>query len=243
MSAFPVDIQPFYDMIDGMRMDLVKSRYATFDELAEYCYRVAGTVALMCVPVMGIAPDYTGPAEPVYRAALALGMANQLVNILRDVGEDARTRGRVYIPLEDLAAFGIDDAEVINGTLAPPGGAVDSRWVAMMKMQIARARGYFTAAEAGVSGLDASARWPVWAAMILYARILDSIEANGYDCFNVRAYVPPATKLALLPFALAKATFTPTLKAADVGRMQARGGVAAKGAPAASAPSSSAVSR
>jgi len=213
VASFPVDVTPFYDMIDGMRMDLVKWRYTTFDELYEYCYRVAGTVALMSVPIMGISAEYTGPVEPVYRAALGLGMANQLTNILRDVGEDARTRGRVYIPLEDLAAFGISDTEVINNSLAPvAGGPVDPRWQAMMKFQISRARQYFAEAEEGVAGLEESARWPVWAALILYRQILDAIEANNYDNFNMRAYVPSYKKLLLLPVAYIKAAMTPTLR-------------------------------
>lgn len=75
-------------MVDGMRMDLVKSRYQTFDELYEYCYRVAGTVGLMSVPVMGVDPESQLPVEEVYGAALGLGLANQLTNILRDVGEE-----------------------------------------------------------------------------------------------------------------------------------------------------------
>jgi phytoene synthase len=80
--------QPFRDMVDGMRMDLVKSRYETFDELYEYCYRVAGTVGLMSVPVMGIDPANKMGEDKIYGAALALGLANQLTNILRDVGEE-----------------------------------------------------------------------------------------------------------------------------------------------------------
>jgi phytoene synthase len=75
-------------MIDGMRLDLVKARYETFDELYLYCYYVAGTVGLMSVPVMGIAPDSRASTESVYSSALALGIANQLTNILRDVGEE-----------------------------------------------------------------------------------------------------------------------------------------------------------
>jgi phytoene synthase len=205
VASFPCDIQPFYDMVDGMRMDLVKSRYADFGELYEYCYRVAGTVALMSVPIMGVSADYSGPTEPIYRAALALGLANQLTNILRDVGEDARTRGRIYLPQEDLVAFGIGEAEVINGTLVAKDGSVDPRWSAMMRMQIERARRYFADAEAGVAGLDASARWPVWAALILYRQILDAIEANNYDNFNKRAYVSSTKKLLLLPVAFLKA--------------------------------------
>lgn len=213
VDSFPVDKQPFLDMVDGMRMDLIKRRYANFDELYEYCYRVAGTVALMSVPIMGISPEYKGPVEPVYRAALALGMANQLTNILRDVGEDARTRNRIYLPLEDLARFGITEAEILSGSLAPtPGGPVDPRWVKLMQFQIARAQQYFADAEAGVAGLDRSARWPVWAALILYRKILDAIEANGYDNFNLRAYVPSHKKLLLLPVAYLKAQAQVTMK-------------------------------
>ena len=88
VANFPVDIQPFRDMIEGMRMDLKKSRYRSFDELYLYCYYVAGTVGLMSVPVMGISPDSRAATETVYKGALALGLANQLTNILRDVGED-----------------------------------------------------------------------------------------------------------------------------------------------------------
>lgn len=80
--------QPFKDMIEGMRLDLKKSRYKNFDELYLYCYYVAGTVGLMSVPVMGIAPESKASTESVYNAALALGIANQLTNILRDVGEE-----------------------------------------------------------------------------------------------------------------------------------------------------------
>lgn len=81
-------LQPFKDMIEGMRMDLRKSRYKNFDELYLYCYYVAGTVGLMSVQVMGIAPESQAMTESVYNAALALGIANQLTNILRDVGEE-----------------------------------------------------------------------------------------------------------------------------------------------------------
>ncbi|KAH9308100.1 hypothetical protein KI387_036011, partial [Taxus chinensis] len=87
ISNFPVDIQPFRDMIEGMRMDLRKSRYINFDDLYLYWYYVAGTVGLMSVPVMGISPDSNARIENVYNVALALGIANWLMNILCDVGE------------------------------------------------------------------------------------------------------------------------------------------------------------
>ena len=81
-------MQPFKDIIEGMRMDIRKCRYKNFDELYLYGYLVAGTVGLMCVPVMGISPDSTASTESVYKGAIALGIANQLTNMLRDVGEE-----------------------------------------------------------------------------------------------------------------------------------------------------------
>ena len=205
LSRFPVDIQPFRDMIDGMRMDLVKPRYETFDELYEYCYRVAGTVGLMSMPIMGCDENFEGDVKKVYKAALALGLANQLTNILRDVGEDAQTRNRIYVPLEDLRRFGITEQEVLRGMFSPSTGKVDDRWVAFMKFQIERARQVFKDAEDGVNCLHKDARWPVWSALDVYRNILDAIEANGYNNFNQRAYVPKVDKFMMLPQSYLKA--------------------------------------
>ncbi|GBF90247.1 phytoene synthase [Raphidocelis subcapitata] len=214
IAQFPVDIQPFRDMIDGMRMDLVKSRYRNYDELYEYCYKVAGTVALMSVPVMGVDPAYKGPLEPVYRAALALGTANQLTNILRDVGEDISSRNRIYVPTDELDAFGISEREVVNGLHAPSSGKTDDRWRRFMAFQIERARTVFAEAEAGVNLLQGNARWPVWSALILYRQILDAIEANDYDNFTRRAFVPKWRKFASLPAAFVAAA-VPYVPAAE----------------------------
>ena len=159
-------------MVDGMRMDLVKSRYRTYDELYEYCYKVAGTVALMSVPVMGVDPGYTGPLDAVYRSALALGTANQLTNILRDVGEDVASRNRIYLPSDELDAFGISERDVVNGLHAPTTGKMDDRWRRFMAFQISRARQVFADAEAGVNLLQSNARWPVWSALILSTSVV-----------------------------------------------------------------------
>ncbi|KAJ8629347.1 hypothetical protein MRB53_022670 [Persea americana] len=194
---FHVDIQPFKDMIEGMRMDLVKSRYKNFDELYLYCYYVAGTVGLMSVPVMGIAPNSHATTESVYGASLALGIANQLTNILRDVGEDAR-RGRIYLPQDELAQAGLSDEDVFEGR-------VTDRWRNFMKNQIERARKYFEDAEKGVTELNQASRWPVWASLVLYRQILDEIEANDYNNFTKRAYVPKCKKLIALPVAYTRA--------------------------------------
>nr|ACY42664.1 phytoene synthase 1 [Manihot esculenta]ACY42666.1 phytoene synthase 1 [Manihot esculenta] len=196
VTKFPVDIQPFKDMIEGMRMDLKKSRYNNFDELYLYCYYVAGTVGLMSVPVMGIAPESQASTESVYNAALALGIANQLTNILRDVGEDAR-RGRIYLPQDELAQAGLSDEDIFAGE-------VTNKWRNFMKNQIKRARMFFNEAEKGVTELSAASRWPVWASLLLYKQILDEIEANDYNNFTERAYVNKAKKLAFLPIAYAR---------------------------------------
>ncbi|KAI5065248.1 hypothetical protein GOP47_0019943 [Adiantum capillus-veneris] len=201
VSTFPVDIQPFRDMIEGMRMDLVKSRYENFDELYLYCYYVAGTVGLMSVPVMGISPQSKATTESVYNASLALGIANQLTNILRDVGEDAR-RGRIYLPRDELARFGLSEDDIFAGI-------VTEKWKAFMKDQIKRARMFFDEAEKGVVELDNDSRWPVWASLILYRQILDSIEANDYDNFTKRAYVGKWKKLLSLPVAYGRALVRP----------------------------------
>ncbi|EEF29412.1 phytoene synthase 2, chloroplastic [Ricinus communis] len=201
VAKFPVDIQPFKDMIEGMRLDLKKSRYKNFDELYLYCYYVAGTVGLMSVPVMGIAPESQAATESVYNAALALGIANQLTNILRDVGEDAR-RGRVYLPQDELAQAGLSDDDIFAGR-------VTDKWRNFMKNQIKRARMFFNEAEKGVTELSAESRWPVWASLLLYRQILDEIEANDYNNFTRRAYVGKAKKLAFLPMAYARSAVGP----------------------------------
>ena len=100
--------------------------------------------------------------ERVYKAALALGTANQLTNILRDVGEDIKERNRIYVPMEELRQFNISEEEVLAGLHSPSSGRMDDRWRQFMKFQSARARQLFEDAESGVDFLDDKARWPVW---------------------------------------------------------------------------------
>jgi phytoene synthase len=207
IQRFPVDIQPFRDMIAGQHMDLYRCRYETFQELELYCYRVAGTVGLMTSPVLGFASDRSlcpwnqnkagEMAGEAIEEAIALGIANQLTNILRDVGEDAG-RGRIYLPLEDLALFDYTEEDLLNGV-------VDDRWRGLMRFEIQRARKFYRSAERGISALTRDARWPVWSALMLYQGILDIIERNDYDVFSQRAFVPKWTKMCYLPIAWLRA--------------------------------------
>ncbi|KAK2641487.1 hypothetical protein Ddye_023250 [Dipteronia dyeriana] len=194
---FPLDIKPFRDMIEGMRMDTRKCRYENFQELYRYCYYVAGTVGLMSVPVMGIAPESPVSAQNVYNSALNLGVGNQLTNILRDVGEDA-LRGRVYLPQDELAQFGLCDNDVFSRK-------VTDRWREFMKEQITRARFFFNQAEEGASQLHKASRWPVWSSLLIYREILDAIEENDYDNLTKRAYVGRTKKIMMLPLAYTRA--------------------------------------
>ncbi|HEY9826831.1 MAG TPA: phytoene synthase [Stenomitos sp.] len=208
IERYGLEIQPFRDMIEGQRMDLYRNRYETFEELKLYCYRVAGTVGLMSAQIMGVesfsdrlkAPWYnpyvSGSQDPIEQA-IALGIANQLTNILRDVGEDVR-RGRIYLPQEDLRLFNYTEADLLAGVL-------DDRWRALMKFQIERARKFFTQSESGIYALQRDARWPVWSALVLYRQILDVIEQNQFDVFTKRAYVSDLRKFFSLPTAWFKA--------------------------------------
>ena len=138
IERFPLEIQPFRDMIAGQLMDLSYNRYETFEELKLYCYRVAGTVGLMSNAILGIGGNSSNVAWERDHAnykpqeeAIALGIAMQLTNILRDVGEDAQ-RGRIYLPLEDLKLFNYTEEDIFKGV-------IDERWQALMRFQIGRA--------------------------------------------------------------------------------------------------------
>jgi 15-cis-phytoene synthase len=153
-----------------------------------------------CQPVHGsfahTAVLYTFPASAtaLYREpALSLGVAFQLTNILRDVGEDAVKRGRVYLPQEDLRRFGVTEEQIFAQR-------IDKNYIAMMKFQIDRARMYYERARRGVYMLAPESRLPVQSSLDAYGRILEKIEANQYDNLTKRAYVDKWEKMSIIPF-------------------------------------------
>jgi 15-cis-phytoene synthase len=172
-------------LIDGVARDLAATRYATFNDLAGYCYGVASTVGLMAMHIIGFA----GPEAIPY--AVKLGIALQLTNILRDVGEDWRA-GRLYLPQSELADFGLAEADI-------DWGRTDDRWQAFLRFQIARTRQLYREALPGIALLHPDGRFAIAAAAELYRAILEDIEAHGGDVFHRRAHVTQWGKLRRLP--------------------------------------------
>jgi len=183
IQSYRIPPHYFQELVDGMEMDLVKSRYASFAELAEYCHRVAGVVGLMCVEVFG----YSRPETREY--AERLGTAFQLTNILRDLRPDA-DRGRLYLPLEDLARFGVAEADILAGRLTPP-------FRRLMRFEVERARGFYAAADAALPAVDRPGMLPARIMSAIYRRLLERIEATGYDVFSRRIHLSRPHRLAL----------------------------------------------
>lgn len=172
-------------LICGVERDLEQTRYATFHDLAAYAYGVASTVGLMAMHIIGFASERAIPY------AVKLGVALQLTNILRDVGEDWGA-GRLYLPQDELAQFSLSEADVAAGR-------VDDRWRAFMRYQIARNRRLYAESYPGISMLSADGRFAIAAAADLYRAILDDIEQHDYDVFSRRARASPLGKLRRLP--------------------------------------------
>lgn len=168
-----------FELIEGMRMDLRGTRYPDFASLRVFCYRAASVVGLMMCHVIGF-------REPAPAHAIDLGIAMQLTNILRDVGEDLR-RGRIYLPAGDLERFGYG-AEDLRGAV------IDDRFRALMRFQIERAEEFYRRAEPGIAMLHADGQFAVRVAADVYHGILREIERNGYDVFGRRAVVPSSRK-------------------------------------------------
>jgi phytoene synthase len=175
-------------VLDGVEMDLVQQRYATFEDLYRYCYRVASAVGLACIRIWGFAD----PRAEVY--AESAGIAFQLTNILRDLGEDA-ARGRVYLPGEDLERFGYDEARLRRQQR-------DAPFQALMRFEVERARHYYEAAQPLAALLRPAGRAVFLVMTRTYRGLLEAIEKRNYDVFSSRVTLSPWHKLGLAVQAL-----------------------------------------
>jgi phytoene synthase len=170
-------------IIDGCAMDIEKARYANWEELRTYCYRVASAVGLMCIEIFG----YSSPRARDY--AIDLGIALQLTNILRDVREDA-ARGRIYLPLEDLQAFGVAEEDLAQGRRT-------EGMQRLLRYSAARARSHYLRARAAIG--TAEKRQLVIAEIMgdIYYELLEEIEKSGFDVFGEKTVLPRVRKMAI----------------------------------------------
>lgn len=180
------------ELIDTIRQDLVKTRYASFNELARYCFGVASTVGLMTMHIVGFSGVEAIPH------AIKLGVAMQLTNILRDVSEDWRL-GRVYLPQDEMAQFDLSEEDIAQGR-------VDERWREFMTFQIERALGLYRDGWDGLRYLHRDGRFAIGAAADLYSGILCDIARHDYDVFGRRAHVPQHRRLMRMPGIWARIT-------------------------------------
>jgi phytoene synthase len=165
VTRFSLSRQPFADLIDGVEMDLDRCRYRTFEDLYEYCWRVASTVGLICLEIFG--------ARDAREYAINLGVALQLTNILRDVATDFE-RGRVYLPLDDLARFGVGELDLGNGRMT-------DRVRELLAFEAGRARTYYGRARAAMPLHDRKALVAAEIMAAIYLALLGQIERAGYN--------------------------------------------------------------
>jgi phytoene synthase len=190
VHRYAVPAQVLHELLDGVAGDCAPVRYARWSDLHRYCEGVASTVGEMCTYVFGV----QGGADVRARALLharVLGVAMQLTNILRDVGEDAR-RGRCYLPDDDLARFGLLRSDVLAGRARR-----DERWSALMAFEVSRARSLYECALPGIALLAPDTQRCASACALGYAGILDAIEAIGYDTVTRRAHAGATARAAL----------------------------------------------
>jgi phytoene synthase len=181
VAAYGIDAARLNEIIDGMEMDLVRHRYADFDSLALYCHRVAGVVGQLSASIFG----YTDARTLEY--AESLGTAFQLTNIIRDVGEDAR-RGRVYLPADDLARFGLTAEDV----LALRGGGPFER---LMAFESDRAQSFYEAAFAKLPAADRKSQRAGLIMAAIYRTLLEEIRRDRYRVLEQRIALTPLRKL------------------------------------------------
>jgi 15-cis-phytoene synthase len=176
IKRFALPRDAFEAVIDGVAMDLERTRYETFGDLREYCLRVASAVGLLCIEIFG----YSNPRTRQY--ALDLGIALQLTNIIRDVGTDL-ARGRIYIPQEDLRAHLCSEDDLRTGV-------VSDRVRGLLAAQCQRARGYYEKAERELPAVDRRRMVAARIMAAIYHAILDRIELSDYEVFGEKIRVP-----------------------------------------------------
>jgi len=180
LKDFPLPQEQFVEIIDGMEMDLDHFRYADFKALNLYCYRVASVVGLLAAEIFGYGDRQT------LKYAHDLGLAFQLTNIIRDVGEDAR-RGRIYLPQDELARFDVPEADILEARYS-------ERFRRLMEFQVERARATYRQAFAHLPAADRKAQRAGLIMAAIYRATLDEIMRDGCRVLDRRTSLPPLRK-------------------------------------------------
>ncbi len=183
IRQFNIPIEPFFELIDGMEMDLQKNRYLSFDELKMYCYSVASTVGLMCIEIFGYKNARTRDF------AVNLGLAMQLTNILRDIRKDAQI-GRIYLPQEDFKKFKYSEKELFNNIY-------NENFRSLMAYEAERAKSYFVEATRSLDITDKPSMFPARAMQHIYFNLLQRLEKEEFDVLNKTISVPKVEKFAI----------------------------------------------
>ncbi|MBN1301408.1 MAG: presqualene diphosphate synthase HpnD [Melioribacteraceae bacterium] len=170
INKFNIPLDPFFELIKGMEMDLQMNRYQSFEDLIQYCYRVASTVGLMCIEIFG----YKNKSTKTY--AVNLGLAMQLTNILRDVKKDAM-KGRIYLPQNDLKKFNYSESEIFQNEY-------NENFQTLMCYEGARARKYFEKANNSLNFEDKPSLFPARAMQHIYFKLLQKLEERNYDIYS-----------------------------------------------------------
>ncbi len=178
---FDLPVEQLGEIIDGMQMDLDQVRYTDFKALQLYCHRVAGVVGLLSAEIFGYSDRHT------LKYAHTLGLAFQLTNIIRDVGEDAR-RDRIYLPQDELARFGVSSSDILHCRHSP-------EFQALMQFQAERAREHYTRAFSALPAADRKAQRAGLMMAAIYQTLLDEIEKDGFLVLDRRTSLPPSRKL------------------------------------------------
>jgi 15-cis-phytoene synthase len=194
IDRYTIPLQHFEDFMVSMRMDLTTAEYATWEDLQRYVHGSAAAIGLQLLPVLGTAAGLQDVAAPY---AHDLGIAFQLTNFIRDVGEDLQ-RDRVYLPKDELAAFGVSRDDLCRGI-------VDANTRRLLAFQIARARELFRSAAPGIRLLAPTSRDCIRTAATLYGEILDAVEAADYKVLDRRVSVGPGRRAAVAIPAMARA--------------------------------------
>lgn len=185
LKHFSIDAKYPLELLEGVSTDLVKDRYNNFEELYKYSYQVAAVVGLMTTDVFG----FSGEKAKLH--AEHLGIAMQLTNILRDIGEDL-DRNRIYLPQDDLKTYGVSEEALFSREITP-------EFKSLMAFQIERARYYYKSAAMGIPMLSKDSRLPVALALQNYSKILDEIESLDYAVLTKRAYLNFGQKIINFP--------------------------------------------